>query len=305
MAFRSLAFLGLASVAAGNHLAGPMQDRMNACMAERCPDFNTFNNAPGFNGMNISFAQFTAPFMNFNQFGFNMSYVLAVMGYKNESFTYVDTCLNTATAGSNRPAWCTETSTPVVKTAYPLQNITANFSCACQQCGASLEAIFQPAGRAVCSLVGHPLPCQTEFDACKSDAANVGSVTSTGSIATQDLTYPAIMATNVSSSDPCHPEATLMGYKVAYNLTEDCSSGATTLAGSATAKVLAECVATSRHNAYPTTLNCLNDIGGTSCGAAPPSCAPVSTGSDTGTQASGAATATFTVAVLALAVAAL
>ena len=72
-------------------------------MAQECSEFSDFNNAPGFNGLSVSFAQFVAPFserttalalmtppllltrrcatVNFNKFGFDMTYVTKVMGY--------------------------------------------------------------------------------------------------------------------------------------------------------------------------------------------------------------------------------
>ena len=125
---RTLSLLALAVGASANHLAGPMQDRsewfrgsecrhsanppplltrrcpaVDACMAQECPEFSDFNNAPGFNGLSVSFAQFVAPFserstalalmtppllltrrcptVNFNKFGFDMTYVTKVMGY--------------------------------------------------------------------------------------------------------------------------------------------------------------------------------------------------------------------------------
>ena len=31
-------------------------------MAQECSEFSDFNNAPGFNGLSVSFAQFVAPF---------------------------------------------------------------------------------------------------------------------------------------------------------------------------------------------------------------------------------------------------
>ena len=77
---------------------------------------------------------------------------------------------------------------------------------------------MQPIGREICYLVGFPMPCQTEFDACKADPANKDKITSTGSLADKNLVYPHVGPPK-RSTDPCHPEAALLGYKVAYNLT--------------------------------------------------------------------------------------
>ena len=233
----------------------------------------------------------------------------------NESFTYRDNCNKTGVA------WCTANSQPPQNlTAYPAQNLTDSFACMCEKCGSSLEPIFQPAGRAVCTMVGFPLPCQDEMDACKE--ANPGSVTSTGSYAGLDMVYPAIMDGS-ASADPCHPEAALFGYKVGWNLTvsapasssdalpsdhelcffaaaqEDCTEGALPTGGP-TALALAQCVAASRASAFDADMNCL-DIGGAACGE-PYECtyvAPTSATQQSGSTA--AAVAASTLAALAAA----
>jgi hypothetical protein len=260
MPLRTLALASLAAGAAANHLAGPMQDRMNACMADKCAAFSTFQTAPNFAGTGMTFATFTTPPKNSVPFIYDMDYALTAMGFKSGNFSYraVDGAPQNLTADSSS------------------YNHTDVFSCMCQHCGSTLEAIFQPVGRMICTMVGHNLPCQTEFDACT--AANGVGTGATGSLAGGDLKYPAVGGGGnyAKGASVCHPEAAFYGYQVGWNLTADCNSNGTALkaGGGATALALAKCVATSRAAAYPTTLNCLDDIGGTSCGVPAAACAP-------------------------------
>ena len=89
---RHVAYLAAATLLAGtaraNHLAGPMQDRMGACMKKHCPDFNTFNNAPNFNGLGVPFATFITPPMNAVPFIYDMPYMMKVIGYTNGTYKY-------------------------------------------------------------------------------------------------------------------------------------------------------------------------------------------------------------------------
>ena len=207
----SALLLLVAPAAVANHLLGPMDDRSKACTADKCAAFNTMNTAPNFNGLGMSFATFTRPDVNSDPFIYDMAYALNVIGYTNNSYLYRP-CKDGAAGGS-----CTD---PQNLTAVPHENLTATFSCMCENCAATLEAIFQPIGRAICSAIGKDLPCAKEFDDCKK--ANAGKITSTGSLAAKNLKYPAV--TSGASTDVCHPEAAKMGYKVGFNLTADCAA---------------------------------------------------------------------------------
>merc|ERR1719230_1720894 len=117
----------------------------------------------------------------------------------------------------------------------------------CQNCGAMVEAIFQPVGRFACAAVGHELPCQ---------AATTRPAGYSGTAADMDITYPTISPPRdadgnwIPSSDVCQPEATFGAYKAAYDLTTDCEVEATEIGGSAEALTLAKCVAASRQSVY-------------------------------------------------------
>eukprot|EP01052_Picozoa_sp_SAG31_P012339 SAG31_NODE_720_length_12587_cov_15.393114_3_plen_385_part_00 len=157
---------------------------------------------------------------------------------------------------------------------------SAVFGCMCQSCGAMVEAIFQPVGRAVCAEVGFPLPCQAEFDACQAATPAGRPDGYTGTATDLNLIYPPLNPFQdeggnwLSQSDPCQPEATFGAYKAAYNLSSQCAAGATALAdgGTAEALALATCVATSRIGVYASaSVPCAEvDIGGPSCGDAFP-----------------------------------
>lgn len=288
MAFlRTLALTSLSAIGAANHLAGPMQSRMDACMAEKCAAFSTFQTSPNFAGTGLSFAAFTSPPMNSVPFIYDMDYALTAMGYKSGTFSYRNV--------SGQPQNLTADSSGY--------NHTDVFSCMCEKCGSTLEAIFQPVGRMICTMVGHDLPCQTEFDACV--AANGAGAGATGSLAGADLKYPPVGGggDRSRSASVCHPEAAFYGYQVAWNLTADCNCDGTALnaGGGATALALAKCVTNSRINAYNASYNTLQYVGGAAC-PPPTPCPTTPVVRDTGT--SGAAAAALSAAASAVLVAA-
>eukprot|EP01047_Picozoa_sp_COSAG01_P075614 COSAG01_NODE_13011_length_1649_cov_2.258065_1_plen_284_part_00 len=256
MPLRTLALASLAAGAAANHLAGPMQDRMNACMADKCAAFSTFQTAANFAGTGMTFAAFTSPPMNSVPFIYDMDYALTAMGFKSGNFSY--------RAVQGAPQNLTADSSSY--------NHTDVFSCMCDKCGSTLEAIFQPVGRMICTMVGYNLPCQTEFDACT--AANGVGTGATGSLAGGDLKYPAAGGggNRAKGASVCHPEAAFYGYQVGWNLTADCNCAGTALkaGGGTTALALAKCVSTSRMNAYNATMNTLKYVGPATCPA--PNC---------------------------------
>jgi hypothetical protein len=245
----------LAAVAQAAHLAGPMDDRLKACIATNCPAMGQAMNAPNFGGLGVnlngmsSFGAFVAPPMNGGYFINDMNYALRVMGYINKPITYRKVM--------NGPATVTATVN---------SNITDAFICGCEKCAATVEAIFQPVGRMVCKKFGHDLPCATEMDACIKDNPLPTSI-STGSMATDDLKFTPVPAGKKNSA-VCWPEASFSAYKVGWNLTKDCNAAGTALAagGGASALALAKCVAKSRTEAYQADFNCL-DVGGLTCGA--------------------------------------
>ena len=258
MMLRTFALGALASAATAAHLSGPVDDRMNACFEANCPAFSGFMAAPDFQGTGMPFSTFVSPPMNSVPFIYDMPYAIAVLGLDGNAsaeFTYRDT--------AGQPQNLTATATT---------DYSDMFECVCTSCGSSVEAIFQPIGRAICTSIGVDLPCQDEFDACKT--ANAGTGGYTGSLAGRDLVYPAVGGGGdfTASTDPCHPEAAFFGYKVAYNLTEDCNADGTALTagGGPTALELAKCVAVSRIEAYRSAdgvdYNCLVDVGGPDCG---------------------------------------
>ena len=240
----------LASTAAAAHLNGPMDDRMDACIAKNCATFSDFMDAADFQGTGMSFGTFVSPPMNSNPFIYDQTFTTNVLGLKGATGNFMYRKVG---------------GQPQNITGKATKDHSAHFECVCEKCGGPIEAIFQPIGRAICETVGKSLPCQTEFDACK--AANAGSITSTGSLAAGNLKYPPVGGGGnwTASADVCHPEAAFYGYKVGYNLTEDCNAGKTALkkGGGATAFALAKCVAKSRVGAYQADFNC--QIGRASC----------------------------------------
>ena len=103
----------------------------------------------------MTFASFASPPFNSNPFIYNMAYATAVLG------------LNGATGNFSYRNESAATGATQDKTATATTDYTTMFACVCQNCGATIEAIFQPIGRAICKTVGQDLPCASEFDACK------------------------------------------------------------------------------------------------------------------------------------------
>lgn len=157
--FASVTGLGLAlllpSAVLGNHLSGPMQDRLDSCMAVRCPGFAAAMDSPMFQDLagNISFNQFLSPPYNSFAFLSDTAFVLSVIGFNNDTFMYNDEPGTPGRAGG----------TAGVAT----QDWTAHFRCACERCASTVEAIFQPAGRPMCTALGYALPCAAEVVACQ------------------------------------------------------------------------------------------------------------------------------------------
>ena len=242
------AAIGLSSNSvAALHLSGPMQDRMNACFAENCPEVVAFLTAPNFQDTSISYGDFVNPKQNGISMTTNMQYALSAFGFINATFEYKIT---------------PEQEDMLV--GFPTANYTTGMQCACTKCGSTLEAIFQPIGRPVCAAMGTPLPCHAEYETCTS--VNGYGPGASGSIENMDLVYPFVSPG--PSDSICHPEAAILGYKVAYNLTKDCNEDGTELlvGGGPTALALAECVAQSRIDAYDPSMNCLDFVGGPKCG---------------------------------------
>eukprot|EP01050_Picozoa_sp_SAG11_P014163 SAG11_NODE_1715_length_4396_cov_3.282290_6_plen_137_part_00 len=94
------------------------------------------------------------------------------------------------------------------------------FTCACNQCGAGVEAIFQPIGRSMCEIIGaDPVPCQPEYEACMEANPDPEGISS-GTTADGDLLYVPIFGTPlIPSTSVCQPEKAFGAYKVGYNLT--------------------------------------------------------------------------------------
>ena len=242
------AAIGLSSNSvAALHLSGPMQDRLNVCFAEKCPELVAFLTAPNFQDTTISYSDFVSPPLNGISMLTSMQYALTAFGFINATFEYKIT---------------PEQEDMLV--GFPTANNTIAMQCACTACGSTLEAILQPTGRSVCAAIGTPLPCHAEYGACTS--ANGYGPGASGSIEAMDLVYPWVSPG--PSDSICHPEAAALGYKVAYNLTQDCNEDGTELlvGGGPTALALAECVAQSRIDAYDPGMNCLEFVGGPKCG---------------------------------------
>ena len=229
------------------HLSGPMQDRMNACFAKECPEALAILTAQNFQDTTISYSDFVNPSRNGINMLTDMQYALSVFGFINATFQYKIT-----------------PEQEDMLMGFPTANYTTAMQCACTACGSTVEAIFQPIGRPVCAAFGTPLPCHAEYEACT--AANGYGPGSSGSIEDMDLVYPWVSPG--PSEAVCHPEAAVLGYKVAYNLTQDCNEDGTELlaGGGPTALALAECVAQSRIGAYDPGMNCLVFVGGPKCG---------------------------------------
>eukprot|EP01052_Picozoa_sp_SAG31_P045298 SAG31_NODE_8215_length_1494_cov_3.767025_1_plen_413_part_10 len=277
-----------AATASAVHLAGPMNDAMQACGVANCPAFMAHMSSAGdIQGTGLPLSSFLAPPFNAVPFIYNMEYALDVMGYA-------------GTADSPRtPGEFLYRATPNSVDAPVPQDLTAggadatdisgDFACMCENCGAMVEAIFQPIGRAVCGELGFPLPCQAEFDTCQAATPDGRPDGYTGSAAGLDLVYPVLYppidadGNWLSQSDPCQPEATFGAYKAAYDLETQCAAGEKALgvtgedtaadADSDTAALtLAKCVAQSRIDVYADPVYSADlacsavDIGGADCG---------------------------------------
>ena len=187
---RSLSLLGL-PLAAAVHLNGPMNDALVACGAKNCPAFMA-KMAPTGNvqGTGLPLSAFLAPPFNAVPFIYQMEYALNVFGFTDGGartagpFNY--------RAAANSP----ENPVPQDLTATPTDDDTEIISCMCANCGAMVEAIFQPVGRAVCQAVGAPLPCQAEFDACQ--AATTRPAGYSGTVAGMDLAYPPVSTATIA-----------------------------------------------------------------------------------------------------------
>jgi hypothetical protein len=195
---RGLMLLGLPAAASAVHLSGPMNDAMVACGMANCPAFMALM-APGadIQGTGLPLSAFLAPPLNAVPFIYNMEYALNVMGYTAGGtrtpgeFSYRNT--------NNSPG----APVPQNLTATATTDHSAAFGCMCTNCGAMVEAIFQPIGRSVCQAVvpASPLPCQTEFDACQ--AATTRPDGYTGTAADMNLAYPPVSGTPL----PCPTQA--------------------------------------------------------------------------------------------------
>jgi hypothetical protein len=188
---RSLILLGLPAVATAVHLAGPMNDAMVACGAANCPAFMAKMAETGdVQGTGLPLSAFLAPPFNAVPFIYNMEYALNVFGF-------TDGGARTPGAFNYRAAPnSADNPVPQDQTATATDDDTEIIRCMCTNCGAMVEAIFQPVGRAVCQAVAPeaPLPCQAEFDACQ--AATTRPDGYSGTAAEMNIAYPPV------STDP-------------------------------------------------------------------------------------------------------
>ena len=181
---RNLILLGLPAGATALHLSGPMNDALGACRIAYCPEFTLASPDANIQGTGLSLPAFLAPPLNAVPFIYDMEYALNVFG---------------STAGGRTPGpfnYRAAPDQPQNLTATPTTDYGPAMACMCEKCGAEVEAIFQPVGRAVCQAVAPeaPLPCQAEFDACQ--AATTRPEGYTGTAAEMNISYPPV------STDP-------------------------------------------------------------------------------------------------------
>ena len=114
--------------ALGNHLLGPMQDRLDACQAHYCPDGVSAFADENFNGYGMSLNTFISGPMNNAMWISDLNFVLAVLGYNGDSYLYR-----------------TAASLPINTTGTATANLSAHVACACNRC-ASISSLIWVSG---------------------------------------------------------------------------------------------------------------------------------------------------------------
>jgi len=257
---KAVALAMLSAVANAGHLAGPMDERLQACATEKCPDYAaTFGNdvTSNYNGMDQTFPQLIGG--QVVAWVTDLTFVLNTIGYVSPA-----TCTETATTSVDADAAACaavtalddETACEAVMTAADDQvaacayapaalgdaactyteagdgytevtkavtnDVSHVMACVCSECGATLEAIFQPIGRDVCTALGVELPCADELAACEATDATAEAALYTGEnvVGTRTKAYVAHMPPSPSKCSPGHSAFAYQADNTVYPLAE-------------------------------------------------------------------------------------